>query len=899
MNNMQRAQLAEHRLKDYKAPDFLIDHIELTFDLTHSPVIVKSKLKIKQNKHAEDPSPLLTLDGKDLGLLSLSVNGSPVDPSDYLLTPESLTLLQTPSSDFYVESECTISQHSDLFGYYITDGTGLVKAETDGMVYIHFCLNRPDVLSTYTVNIIANKTEFPTLLSNGDLISETNLSDGKHQVTWQDNVPKPCYLFALVAGKFAKATSTFQTRSGKDVAIEFYVAPEAIEKCEYAKQILVKTLKWDEEVFGIEYNHNAIKVTGVNQYASGASEPSTCILFNSKKLFTSAATKIDADTLKVSEVVSHEVAHHLTGNQTTIRDWFNLTFKEGATTFRSSDFREKLYGRDLVQFLDATPLDDRAPRPDTYTAVRSLYTTAAYDKGAAIFRMIKTTLGDLHFYTGMTDFLKHNEGKAITIETLIDHLNKFSDTSIVNYLKWFTEPGTPTVTVVDNYDAKTKRYTLSLTQSCKTPNYQPRPIPVTIALYNQNGDEVVNEQTLHLTTETMEFHFDNLAKKPIPSLLRGRSAPVHVVHAYTAEDLMLLMRHDSNIYNRIIAKNQLMTMLVQYYCESGPFKFTDQLIETYRELIMNKSLNEWLLAEILTLPSEAELIRAIAKPDITKIRQARDYIIKMLVFVLLPEWSTRYKASVTDPIISSTVIAGFDIAAASRRQIQFVCLRHVMLAEDEIVKQIALDQFHKSLTVNMTDTYNALSLLCDMYSTETQTALDDFYLQWQHEPDAVDYWFSVQAASPNFTPKQIDALLTHPGFDITIPNRVYALFNPLFKNPAIFHHASGEGYQILAKAILALDAINPAVAARLIDGFNNWDRFDYPRQKMIYDALQHIRDGAKSENVLEAVNRELSSGKPVPPVTNSFSLLGWLNQASNAVTDLLEDIDKSVGMKLK
>lgn len=897
---MQRTQLTEHRLSDYKTSNFLIDHIELSFDLTQSPVIVKSNLLVRRNLNGDDRNAPLILDGKDLGLLDLSVNNKPLEPSEYVLTEDSLTLLQTPTDEtFYVKTKSTIKQHSDLFGYYLTEGTGLVKAETDGMVYIHYCLNRPDVLSTYTVKIIANENEFPTLLSNGELIAERKLGDGKHQAIWQDTVAKPCYLFALVAGKFAKSASTYQTRSGKDVDIEFYVAPDAITKCQFAEETLQKTLRWDEETFGIEYNHKAIKIAGVNQYASGASEPSTCILFNSKKLFASPTTKIDVDIAKVSEVVSHEYLHNLSGNRTTIRDWFNLTFKEGFTTFRSALFREQLYGQDLVQFLDSTPLNDRAPRPYTYTAVRSLYTSAAYEKGAAIFRMIKTTMGDTQFYAGATDFFNQYEGKAVTIEMFLDHLNHFTDISILEYLKWFTEPGTPTVTVTGEYNAETKRYTLSLTQSSKTPNYQQRPIPMTIALYDKDGHEVVKEQTLLLSTDTMTVHFDGLAHKPVPSLLRGRSAPVNVVYDYSAEDLMLLMRHDTNIMNRIIAKNQLITMLVQYHCDAGDFQFTNDLIGTYRALINDMNLNEWLLAEILSLPTEADLIQTITIPDIKKIHQAREFILRTLVFALLPEWISRYKAAVNEPVQPSTVIAGFDIAAASRRRIKFVCMNYLMVANQDALKQIALDQFHSSLTTNMTDTYNALSLLCEMYSNETQDALDDFYLQWQNEPDAVDYWLNVQAASTQFSPKQIAVLLDHPGFDITIPNKVYALFNPLIKNPAIFHHASGEGYQLLSNAIIALDKINPAVAARLIDGFSHWDRFDYPRQKMIYDSLLNIREVATSENVLDAVNRVIGNVKPTPPVTFTSSLLGWITQASNTVTETLEAIDETVRLKLQ
>lgn len=895
---MQRNQPIEHRLSDYRAPDYLIDHIDLTIDLSQSPVNVRSRLTIRHAKKIQERDTLLSLDGENLSLMNLSLNNIPVDPSDYQLTDSSLTLFRIPKEDtFYLEADVFISQSEDLFGYYVTEGTGLVKAETEGMRRIHFCLDRPDVLSKYTTTIIANKDQFPTLLSNGELLHQENLPDGKMSVTWHDDTPKPSYLFALVAGNFEKTATTYQTRSGRKLPIEFYVRADAVNKCDFAKEILVKAMKWDEETFDLDCDLTSHKIAGVDKYASGASEPTGLNLFNTQNLFSTAATKTDTDILHVAEVVSHEFFHYWTGDRVTIRDWFNLTFKEGLTTLRSAMFREKLFNRDLVRYLDGKNLNDRAPRPDTYTAVRSLYTSAAYDKGAAVFRMIADTMGEKDFCRGINDFLKHYDGCAITIEKLVDHLNHFSEKEIKGYLNWFTQPGTPTVTVTAQYDPRSKRYTLCLSQSSSTPDYQPRPIPVAIALYDQHGNEVVKEHTLLLTEAKQEFHFDGLSAKIVPSLLRGFSAPVIIKYAYTAEELMLLMQHDSSLYNRIEAKNQLINLRVQLYCQDGPFSFTEETMITYRALITDTTMNEWLLAEILRIPSEDELVKAFDKPDLSKIRAARIYLMEKIANIFLPEWIARYTNTVETPIQSNTAVADFDLAAASRRRLKFICLSYLMVALKEDVKQIALQLFQKSLTNNMTETCNALTLLCEMYSPETQAALDDFYMQWQNEPDALNYWFRLQASSSQCTPKQIAALLNHPAFDLTNPNKVYALLYPFMHNPSAFHHASGDGYQLLAKVILSLDSINPSVAARLVDGFSNWEKLDYPRQKMIYDTLMHLHDTAMSVGVLEAANRELSKGKPVPPPSIARQLFTWLTQSPVIARN--DEVDETMQLNMK
>lgn len=412
------------RLNDYKVLDYLIKHIDLELNLSKKPVQSKTVLTIEPNPKAKSYSLDLELDGENMLLESIFLDGKELSPEEYEITKDSLIIKNIPQGrTFTLETTTHLGENTDLFGLYETEGVILVKAETEGLRRVLYCHDRPDNLATYKTTIIANKEDYPVLLSNGSLIAKKDLDEGLHSVTWLDNVPKPSYLFALVAGKLQKSVTYFKTRSDRQLPIEFYVPPAATSKCDFAKEVLKEAMRWDEEVFDLDCELPQHMVAGVDKYASGASEPTGLNLFNTANLFATPATRTDADFLRVLEVVAHEYFHYWSGDRVTIRDWFNLPFKEGLTTFRAAMFRERLFGTDLIRMIDGKNLDERAPRQDTYTNVRSLYTAAAYEKSADIFRMMMLYMGEKTFYQEMSKFLKNNDGQAVTLEDVLASLS--------------------------------------------------------------------------------------------------------------------------------------------------------------------------------------------------------------------------------------------------------------------------------------------------------------------------------------------------------------------------------------------------------------------------------------------------------------------------------------------
>ena len=877
---MQVREPKVYRLSDYKKIAYLVTHVDLTIDLTQEPVRVKSVLAIRPNPDCASHPVDLMLDGENMRLISIKLNDKPLAASDYVLTDTALTVKNVPQdTSFTLESETQLGNNTDLFGLYKTEGTCLVKAETQGLRRVFYCNDRPDNLATYNTTIIAKKAQYPTLLSNGKLIRAEELADGVHAVTWEDTFPKPSYLFALVAGNLQKSVTHFTTQSGRDLPIEFYVSEAAVAKCGFAKDILKKAMKWDEDTYGLEYALPQHMVAGVDQYASGASEPTGLNLFNTEYLFATRAIKTDYGILTVAEVVSHELFHYLSGDTVTIRDWFQLALKEGLTTFRAAMFREALFGSDIIRLLDGhrgSPLDaEDAPRPDSYTAVRSLYTGAAYEKSAEIFRMIMCSLGEKVFYAGMNKFFRDYAGKAATIEDLLTSLGNSSATNLSPYLAWFSEAGAPQLTVTDEYDATTKHYILKV----KTAAGKARPIPITLGLLDKQGNEVQASKTVVVDQPEMEVHFDNISSHPVPSLLRGFSAPAKLSYDYNKEDLLLLMRYDTDIYNRCQAAHKLICMLISDYCHGKKIELPAEFFETYRALLADKSINPWVLAEIIALPTEENLIKEIKNPSLDKISEGRKLIVDQLANKIFAELQQRLndlnsQADVTDP-----QFADFDMRDAAKRRLKETCLTYLSHVEPVKIKQLAIQQFNAALGNNMNETMTALSLLCEMDCPESKEALDKFYQCWHEDTNAINYWFRIQAsAHTSTTVARVQELMTHPAFDIANPNKVRALFGPFTLNPYGFHAISGEGYQLITKLILTLDKKNPALAASMAAKFNDWDKYDIARQTMMYDQLTLLDNTNVSINVKDSVKKNLAKGKPVGKSRSAEQLLSWMTQ---------------------
>lgn len=853
------------KLNEYKALPFLMKHVDLTIDLTKKPVVSKSSLKFIPNPQSSEPVTDLVLDGTNMTLTDISLNGKPLSINDYEIKDDSLIIKNVPQGkEFTLETTTLLGNNTDLFGLYETDGSVLVKAETEGLRRVFYCNDRPDNLATYNTTIIANQKEYPVLLSNGQLTARSELPDGVHQVTWVDTIPKPSYLFALVAGKLHYSVTHFITKSGRELPIEFYVPPAATSQCDFAKEVLKKAMKWDEETYKLECDLPQHMVAVFEKYASGASEPTGLNLFNSVNLLATAATKTDLDILRVLEVVAHEFFHYWSGDRVTIRDWFNLPFKEGLTTFRAAMFREYLFNTDLIRLLDGKNLDPRAPRQDSYTEVRSLYTAAAYEKSADIFRMIMLTLGKNNFYEATTKFLLEHDGGAVTLENMLDSLSASTDIDVTTFLPWFTESGIPQVTVTDEYNAETQRYTLKI----KTTDGKDRPIPLVLGLLDSDGKEILNNELFLLNKPEMEFHFEGISSRPTPSLFRSFSAPIEFEFQFTTDQLLLLMKHDTNQYNRCEAAKKIISRMVADYCMGKVMELTPQFFATYHYVLADKSLSEWMKAELITLPSEEELIANTSKPDFEKIAAARRIIHNALAQELKSEFFTIYgskQRQVQTTSVSQFSI--FDINQAGNRRINHLCYDFLRVIDQENTKKYLVLQFKESLDVNMTQTINALSLLCDMNCWEAADALSEFYKRWEKDSNAINYWLKIQAAAHDINViTNVSRLVEHPSFDITNPNKVFALLGTFIKNPYGFHAISGAGYTFIANMILKLESKNPTLAALLTESFINWQKFDNQRQAMMFKSLGYIHDNAVSDDVRNIAKKGLDKSKAVVPL---------------------------------
>lgn len=850
-------------LSDYKILDYLVEHVDLEIDLTQSPVSTRSLLHIVPNPKVESHSTDLVLDGENMVLTSIMLNGVPLDESQYEITANSLIIKNVPrGTPFTLETKTQLGENTDLFGLYETEGTVLVKAETEGLRRVLYCNDRPDNLATYKTTITADEEQHPVLLCNGELIASKQLPNGQHSVTWMDKVPKPSYLFALVAGDLQRSVTHFTTQSGRNLPIEFYVPPSATAKCDFAKEVLKAAMAWDERTYKLECDLPQHMVAGVDKYASGASEPTGLNLFNTANLFARLDITTDLGILRVLEVVAHEFFHYWSGDRVTIRDWFNLPFKEGLTTFRAAMFREELFGTDLVRLLDGKNLDQRAPRQSTYTAVRSLYTAAAYEKSADIFRMIMLTLGKEVFYSGMTAFLKANDGGAVTLEEMLDSLSKTSGINLHSFLLWFTEPDIPELVVTDEYNPDTKCYTLKV----KTNDGKGRPVPLIIGLLDQSGKEILSDKMLMADQPEIEFHFENMAARPVPSLLRSFSAPVYLNYEYSQDDLLLLMQHDTNIYNRCEAAKKIINHMIKDHCEGKPIQFTPRFFDAFRSVLSDKSLNEWLQAELLTLESEEELIPGFEIPDFEKIAEGRRMIQKALAVELRSDLFKRYNELQMQFIDQESPFTIFNMQDAGIRRLKAVCNSYFQYTDTERTALFTSLQFKDALGINMTETISSLSLLCDMNCQKVDELLDGFYQRWSDDRNAMQYWFSVQASthSPDVVAK-VEELTKHPAFDLSNPNKVYALLRTFINNPYGFHSKTGRGYSLIADQILLLDEINPTLAASLTGSFINWDKYDENRQKLMIDSLKRIDANATSDDVKNTVKKGLDKVRSTPP----------------------------------
>ncbi|MFI8383066.1 aminopeptidase N [Pseudomonas sp. NPDC079086] len=881
-------------LKDYQAPDYLIDETHLTFELFDDHTLVHAQLVMRRNPAAGAGAgagaglPPLVLDGQQLELLSVALDDRELSAGDYQLSDSHLTLQPTTAS-FVIDSSVRIHPESNtaLEGLYKSSGMFCTQCEAEGFRKITYYLDRPDVMSKFTTTLSAAQHDYPVLLSNGNPIASGSEEGGRHWATWEDPFMKPAYLFALVAGDLWCVEDSFTTMSSRDVALRIYVEPENIDKCQHAMDSLKKSMKWDEEVYGREYDLDIFMIVAVNDFNMGAMENKGLNIFNSSCVLAKAETATDAAHQRVEAVVAHEYFHNWSGNRVTCRDWFQLSLKEGFTVFRDAEFSADMHSRTVKRIEDVAYLrthqfaEDAGPmahpvRPDAFMEISNFYTLTVYEKGSEVVRMIRTLVGADGFRKGSDLYFERHDGQAVTCDDFIRAMEEANGIDLSQFKRWYSQAGTPRLEVSESYDAAANSYRLHFRQSCPaTPGQaekQPFVIPVELALLDAQGRELplqlVGEDTagersrvLQITEAEQAFTFVNLAEKPMPSLLRGFSAPIKLSFPYSRDQLMFLMQHDSDGFNRWEAGQQLSVQVLQeligQHQRGEPLALDQRLVEACRTLLADESLDQAMVAEMLSLPGEAYLAEISEVADVEAIHAAREFARKQLSDALFDLLWQRYQRN-CEVSRSSAYVAEAEHFA--RRSLQNIALSYLMLSGKAEVLAACLEQFENA--DNMTERLTALAVLVNSpFDAEKATALASFADFFKGNPLVMDQWFSVQAACalPGAL-QRVEKLMQHPAFTLKNPNKVRSLIGAFAgQNLLGFHQADGSGYRFLADQIITLNALNPQIASRLLAPLTRWAKYGSARQAQMKAQLQRIlASGELSSDVYEVVSKSLA-----------------------------------------
>ena len=853
-------------LKDYQPPAFAVDSVFLDFDLHPGVTTVTARTVYKKIVDTAD----LVLDGQNLQLMSVSIDGVALTADRYTESSGTLTIRNVPAS-FTLEIVTRIrpEENTRLEGLYSSGGNYCTQCEPEGFRHITYFLDRPDVMTTYTTRIEADKNAYPILLSNGNCTEKGDMGNGRHFAVWHDPFKKPTYLFALVAGDLAHIHDTFTTMSGRKVDLYIYVNHGNEDKCAHAMKALKDSMKWDEEKYGREYDLDIFHIVAVNDFNFGAMENKSLNIFNARLVLAKPETATDADYGAIEAVVAHEYFHNWTGNRITCRDWFQLSLKEGLTVFRDQSFSGDMNDHAVeridnvetlrnVQFAeDASPMAHPI-RPDNYIEINNFYTPTVYEKGSEIIRMFHTILG-ADTYRKATDlYFTRHDGQAVTCEDFIKCMEDASQIDFSVFRNWYAQAGTPEVSVTQTYDESAKKYTLHFTQ--RTPDTRgqtgkkPVHIPVALGLLDRQGRDMLSggTQILHLKEAQQSFTFDNITERPVPSLFRGFSAPVKVTSDLTDDDLLFLMSHDTDGFNRWDCGQTYLQRLLLSMSRGEIRTVPDTCMAAFGRLLADKTTDRGLLAKALTLPSLTYLSQLVDIIDIDALVSARKALMENIGKRYLPDIIALYHAQEDRGAYSP------DPAAVGRRRLRAVCLRYIQSADMAEARRLASAQYGQS--TNMTDTISAMSILTDISGSERQAVFDDFYGKWKHEPLVLDKWFALQAMAD--MPQVVELvrdLAAHPDFTFKNPNRIRSLVGSFGGNLRWFHRADGAGYAFLADIVIKLNGINPSTAARLVAPLRQWRRYDTSRRDLMEKALRRILETQDlSPDVYEIVSKSLN-----------------------------------------
>jgi aminopeptidase N len=875
------------RLKNYKPSAFLIDKVDLDFSLDPERTVVRSRLKLHANPAATGTPKELRLDGERLELLSVRLDGKLLKPGDYRVTDTELVIPDVPvKKPFRLEIESAINPeaNTELQGLYRSRGIYCTQCEAEGFRRITYFLDRPDVLARYKVRIEADADTAPVLLSNGNHLERGTLENGRrHYAIWKDPHPKPSYLFALVGGDLRSIASTFTTRTGRQVDLRIYVEPGKEDRCGWAMDSLKRSMKWDEERFGCEYDLDVFNIVAVSDFNMGAMENKGLNIFNDRLILASPETATDGIYQAIESVVAHEYFHNWTGNRITCRDWFQLCLKEGLTVFRDQEFSaderdatvERINSvRDLRshQFPeDAGPLAHPV-RPSSYIEINNFYTATVYEKGAELVRMIQTICGRDGFRAGMDLYLSRHDGDAATVEDFIACFEEAARVDLAQFQNWYRQAGTPELVCDLKYDQKSQTAELSVEQVLPPTPGEPRKralhIPFKIGLLGGNGQDIplelasgeaVPDGVLHLTRRSQKFKFKNVPSHPVPSYLRGFSAPVNLTAHSTDRDLTFLMANDSDLFARWQATTDYATRILVQLAKAQEPKVHLTRVKTFAEALKaslsDSSLSDSYRAELMRLPSEGDIAREIGQNvDPAKIHTARRLALKTIGQVA---------GQILEEIYSGAASKGTFSPLqddAGRRSLRNAALS-LLSARDTQADKARL-KTHFTDADNMSEQAHGLYLLAASSGRDREQALAAFYKQWKDDHLVVDTWFAAQAMAPfAATTSRVRKLLKHEKFSLKTPNKVRALIGTFaLQNPSQFNRADGAGYRLVADQVLHLDKINPQVAARLLNAFRSWRTMEPGRRALAKEALSQIANtSGLSRDVYEIASKMIEA----------------------------------------
>jgi len=866
------AEPAPTLLADYRPPDYRISHVDLSFMLDPARTIVKARLSVRRADHAEAGAPLV-LNGEALELVRIAIDEDPLAGADYALGPETLTI-HRPPHEFMLDIETAIAPEANtaLSGLYLSNGMFCTQCEAEGFRRITYFLDRPDVLAKYSVRIEADKARYPVLLSNGNRLAAGDLSGGRHYAQWADPHPKPCYLFALVGGDLVAAEDAFTTRAGRAVALKVFVQAQNIDKCGYTLEALKRAMAWDEAAFGREYDLDVFMIVAVDHFNFGAMENKGLNVFNSAYVLASPETATDADYEAIESIVAHEYFHNWSGNRVTCRDWFQLCLKEGFTVFRDQEFSADMRSRAVQRIKDVRRLwiqqfpEDAGPlahpvRPQSYITIDNFYTATVYEKGAELCRMLKTILGAEKFRAACDLYFARHDGEAATVENFVKAMEDAAGEDLTQFRRWYSDAGTPEIAVAENFDSA-GGYTLTLKQDTRpTPGQSEKPardLPLAFALIGAKSGAVLDEGLIRLKETATTRRFGPFRERPIASLLRGFSAPATVAQTISLEDRLTIARAEPDLFARWAATEALWRDLALAFAGAremtGPEAALTRFAAALKSSLASASDDPAFAAELLKVPSEADLVRHVAVIDPTRIAAGRQRVRASIAAALKDDLFDLYRRLATNEPYEPTA------AQAGRRALKNAALALLVEAGDH-----DLADRQAATAANMTDEAAAAGALALSGSPLRDHALDRFYMKWRGDPLVVNKWLGMRAMAPAPAAlSEVRALTAHEAFDRKNPNKVRALIGVFAgQNLAGFHRADGSGYGFFIEEVLGLDAINPQLAARLMSALESWGKLEPGRRRHAEAALKAIIAAPnRSANLYEMASRLLGAGAP-------------------------------------